>query len=284
MYSHLFSAIASINALMLAAAKTKKSSSSPSLLIFLVFILVIGYFLLVRPQRQRARRQQQAKQDIDVGDEIMLTSGIIGRVTGIEGDRARVEISDGVEIEVLRKAVAQRLSTGGGVDDADLRRDHDEDDNEAVDVGPDPGAGEHGYDHLADHHFDEDDDGDGNGDEPEDGDEPEHVRAAESPGATGKGDAGPARSRRSPGTGDRTGDRNSGSPAVGSASGGRAGGARKRQRRSSLPSVPKVPGRAAAPTDDAFTEDQSGNGGPLPEVPSGGLTDRRAQDGRSGRD
>ena len=43
----------------------------------------------------------------------MLTSGIIGRVEGFVGDRAKIEIAPGMAIEVVRQAVAQR------VDDAD---------------------------------------------------------------------------------------------------------------------------------------------------------------------
>ena len=39
----------------------------------------------------------------------MLTSGIIGRVEGFVGDRARIEIAPGMVIEVVRQAVAQRI-------------------------------------------------------------------------------------------------------------------------------------------------------------------------------
>lgn len=123
------------------ASKKTTSSSGATTLIFLVLILAVGYFLLIRPQRQRARRQQQTQQQIGVGDEVMLTSGIIGTVTGFEGDRATVEISDGIEIEVVRRAIAQRI--------APVETPIVDTDGEAV--GPDPAAAEDDeYDHPSD--------------------------------------------------------------------------------------------------------------------------------------
>jgi|GEM_PF-186124 len=141
MSQSVLSAGLALHPLLLGATSKKSSSSGATTLIFLVLILAAGYFLLIRPQRQRARRQQQTQQDIGVGDEVMLTSGIIGTVTGFEGDRATVEISDGVEIEVLRRAIAQRVT----VPDAPVVE------TDAEEVGPDPaGSGEDEYDHASD--------------------------------------------------------------------------------------------------------------------------------------
>ncbi len=94
---------------LVAAAKKTSGSFSTSIL-FLVVIVGIGYFLLIRPQRQRARKAQTQNQNIAVGDEVMLTSGIFGRVTGIEGDRANVEVAPDIEIEVVTRAIAQRVT------------------------------------------------------------------------------------------------------------------------------------------------------------------------------
>ncbi|MHB8245394.1 MAG: preprotein translocase subunit YajC [Acidimicrobiales bacterium] len=90
-----------------AAAKPASNSFG---FIFIILIFVGGYFLLIRPQRQRARKVQATQQTIAVGDEVMLTSGIIGRVTWLEGDRARLEIAPGTEIEVIRAAIGRQLT------------------------------------------------------------------------------------------------------------------------------------------------------------------------------
>jgi preprotein translocase subunit YajC len=44
---------------------------------------------------------------LEVGDEVMLTSGVFGTVRGLEEDVAQVEIADGVTIRVARGAVGR---------------------------------------------------------------------------------------------------------------------------------------------------------------------------------
>ena len=112
--------VAPLTGALLAAAK--KSSSSFTL-IFVVLLVAVGYMFLIRPQRQRRQRQQQVSKKISVGDKVLLSSGIIGRVDGFVGDHARIEVAPGVIIEVVRGAVSQRV-------------------DEAVDGGPDPGHGQ----------------------------------------------------------------------------------------------------------------------------------------------
>src|SRR5208283_1693008 len=120
-------------------AATKKSGSSSFTLIFFVLLFGVGYMFLIRPQRQA-----QVNKQISVGDTVMLSSGIIGRVEGFIGDRARIEIAPGMVIEVMRQAVSQRLDE---TPDADLHHDddsydeHDHDDaDEAEDDEHDPYA------------------------------------------------------------------------------------------------------------------------------------------------
>ena len=136
----------------LVAASKPKSNSATTSILFLVVIVAIGYFLLIRPQRQRARKAQQQKQNVGVGDEVMLSSGIFGRVTGIEGDRASVEIAPDIEIEVVMRAIAQQVAPADGVPEPetvspDPASDEDEDFAHASD---DPSEEEDGADGTAD--------------------------------------------------------------------------------------------------------------------------------------
>jgi len=96
---------------LVAAAAAKKSSGSFTL-IFFVLLFGVGYMFLIRPQRQRRQRQLQLGKQISVGDKVMLSSGILGRVEGFDGDNARIEIAPGTVIEVLRAAVSRRIEEG----------------------------------------------------------------------------------------------------------------------------------------------------------------------------
>lgn len=120
------------HAALLAATKsttTKPTTgSSSSLIFFVIIIIALVYFLLIRPQRTRARRAQQVQGSMEIGDEVMLTSGIIGRITWLEGDRARIEISPGTEIEVVKQALGRKVTAP--VSDADIAVPADEDTTE----------------------------------------------------------------------------------------------------------------------------------------------------------
>jgi len=96
--------------LLLAA---ENSNPLPSLIIFML-IPVAMYFLLVRPQRKRQRAAVSLQQSVEVGDEVMTTSGLYGFVTGFEGDLAWLEIDDNVQIRIARQAIQRKVDTAKG--------------------------------------------------------------------------------------------------------------------------------------------------------------------------
>ena len=85
-------------------------------LAILLLIPFAMYFFLIRPQRRRAREQQDLQKSIEVGDEVVTTSGIFGRVTGEDGPlRFWLEVDDDVQIRVARAAIQGKV----GDDDED---------------------------------------------------------------------------------------------------------------------------------------------------------------------
>jgi len=91
-----------------------ESSGSPITFLFLPLLLVGAYFLMIRPQRKRQRAQQELQRQIDVGDEVMTTSGVYGFVTGFDGDIAWLEVDDNVQIRVARQALQRKVDTSQG--------------------------------------------------------------------------------------------------------------------------------------------------------------------------
>ena len=74
--------------------------------------LIVGmYFLLIRPQRARQRSQERMLSELGVGDEVMTAGGLFGRVSRIDDETGRIalEIAPGVEVQMLRAAVRERL-------------------------------------------------------------------------------------------------------------------------------------------------------------------------------
>jgi preprotein translocase subunit YajC len=75
---------------------------------FLPFILMIGvfYFLVLRPMSKQEKERKQRLAELKRGDRIVLTGGMIGRISRVDDDIVVVEIADKVKVRVLKKDVA----------------------------------------------------------------------------------------------------------------------------------------------------------------------------------
>lgn len=83
-----------------------------------VIAIVIAFYLIVlRPQQQEQKRQQKDVQDLQVGDEVLTTSGFLARVRDIyvpeEGPVQLVlDFGNGVVMNALASAIQQRVAAG----------------------------------------------------------------------------------------------------------------------------------------------------------------------------
>jgi preprotein translocase subunit YajC len=81
------------------------------LLIF-VPIIILFYFLIIRPQQRRAKDHQTMLGGLKRGDTVVLSSGMIGKVTRIEDQEAMVEISTGVNVRVVKAMITEVRTRG----------------------------------------------------------------------------------------------------------------------------------------------------------------------------
>jgi preprotein translocase subunit YajC len=97
---------------LLANADSSSGSSILSFL-FLPLILLAMYFLMIRPQRKRVKQQQNVQQAIEVGQNVVTTSGIFGTITGEDGpNRFWLEIDDENEVQIrVARAAIQNVVT-----------------------------------------------------------------------------------------------------------------------------------------------------------------------------
>lgn len=77
----------------------------------LPLLLLFGamWFFLIRPQQARVRAQRQLVLSLSAGDEVVTAGGLIGTIRMLDETEMRIEVGPGVEVRVLRGAVAQRL-------------------------------------------------------------------------------------------------------------------------------------------------------------------------------
>ena len=72
-----------------------------------VLIALVFYFLIMRPQRRRQQALAATQSALRPGAEVVLTSGIFGRVASLEDETVQLELSPGTVVKVARQAVVR---------------------------------------------------------------------------------------------------------------------------------------------------------------------------------
>ena len=77
-----------------------------------LLIIFIFYFMLIRPQQKKAKEHKQMVEALRRKDDVLLQSGIFGKVTKVTDgeDEIEVEIAKDVKVRVLRSAIASVTS------------------------------------------------------------------------------------------------------------------------------------------------------------------------------
>ncbi len=78
----------------------------------LILIFVVFYFLLIRPQSKRAKEHRKMVAELKVGDEVVTSGGVLGKITEAGEQFLKVEVADGVELKVQRTTVSMVMSKG----------------------------------------------------------------------------------------------------------------------------------------------------------------------------
>ena len=104
------------------------SSNSLAGLLPFVLIALVFWFLIVRPQRRRQQALSKTQSALGIGSEVMLTSGIFGRVVSLEDDTLHLEVSPGATIKVSRQAVVRVVDEAPEAQYPDLPAERGDDD------------------------------------------------------------------------------------------------------------------------------------------------------------
>ena len=78
----------------------------------LLLILVLGYFMIWRPQQKRAKDQRDMINAVKRGDTVVLSSGIVGKVSRVEDAEVQVEIATGVNVKVVKSMISDVRTRG----------------------------------------------------------------------------------------------------------------------------------------------------------------------------
>lgn len=78
----------------------------------LIGLVVLFYFLMIRPQQRRAKQHAQMLAAIKRGDNVVLSSGVLGKVVRVEDKEVGVEIATGVTVKVRKGMITEVTARG----------------------------------------------------------------------------------------------------------------------------------------------------------------------------
>ena len=75
--------------------------------IFLIPMLLLFWLLIFRPQQKQMKAHREMVAGIKRGDTVVLSSGMIGKVTRVEDAELNVEIAPSVNVRVVKGMVTE---------------------------------------------------------------------------------------------------------------------------------------------------------------------------------
>lgn len=81
-------------------------------IVFLVGLFVLFYFIAIRPQRKRQKEHAELVAGLNKGDEVVTTSGILGKITGMDDNYIVLNVAEKVEMKFQRVHVHAVLPKG----------------------------------------------------------------------------------------------------------------------------------------------------------------------------
>lgn len=74
------------------------------------FLFAFIYFVMIRPNKRARAQHQRMVESVETGDEVMTTTGIFGTVKSVGDEEMSLEIAPGIEVRMLKRAIASRVN------------------------------------------------------------------------------------------------------------------------------------------------------------------------------
>jgi preprotein translocase subunit YajC len=78
-------------------------------LIAIALMFLVFWVLIILPQQRRVRAHQALVRSIEVGDEVMTTSGLYGTIATLDTDDVTLEVAPGTTLRFARGAIAKKI-------------------------------------------------------------------------------------------------------------------------------------------------------------------------------
>ena len=79
---------------------------------FLIGLFALFYFIAIRPQRKRQKEHTEMVSALAKGDEVVTTSGILGKITSLDDHYIVLSVTEKVELKFQRAHIHAVLPKG----------------------------------------------------------------------------------------------------------------------------------------------------------------------------
>lgn len=79
-------------------------------IVFFLALFAIMYFVLIRPQQKQAKEQQTLMAGLKKGDDVITSSGLLGKIFAVDDKVITLEIANGVKVRMLKSSVQGRVN------------------------------------------------------------------------------------------------------------------------------------------------------------------------------
>ncbi|HBO15262.1 MAG TPA: preprotein translocase subunit YajC [Porticoccaceae bacterium] len=98
-----------------AHAQAASSAGEPNIVFQMVLMLglfALMYFMIIRPQRKRQKQHTDLLTQLGKGDEVLLSSGMLGKIVLLNDDYVVLDVAANLELKFQKAAVQAVLPKG----------------------------------------------------------------------------------------------------------------------------------------------------------------------------
>lgn len=96
----------------MAQADAAQQGGSWSFLIMMGGLFLFMYLFMIRPQQKRQKEHKELVTSLSKGDEVLLNSGLIGKIEKVDDDYVVLEVGDNAKLKFQKIAVHAVLPKG----------------------------------------------------------------------------------------------------------------------------------------------------------------------------
>jgi len=95
-----------------AGAAAAQGPSPLASLILPIGLVVLFYIFLIRPQSKRQKEHKQMVSDLQKGEEVLTSGGILGKITNVNESFITLEIAKDVSLSIQKSAIQTIMPKG----------------------------------------------------------------------------------------------------------------------------------------------------------------------------